>query len=1248
VTGSLVLAGLTPALSAADRTWNAGGDQYNWSDANNWGGAAPSAGDALFFGGSTGLFNNNDLAANTSFNGVTFNSGADPFSLGGNQIAVSGGVTNNAANTQVFTLNLDNSSFVANAALGALEFQGGVGHGIMTKEGTNTVTLNAFSTDNNSLGATINNGTLIISKAAGSTGYGLGNVTTVNSNGVLRIAEGKNDQLWYGVNVVMNGGTFQMQNPNQFEEFTMLRGSNPYSVVENGLAGTVNEIRVGGGRNRRGIYGGMIRDGAAGVLNLRLWLRNDIQVLNGTNSYTGTTQVDNTDGSPATRLIVNGVHTGGGAYSIFGHASDGTRQASLGGSGVVSASVLDFGNNALLSPGGSVSADDNGATFSETTAILTVSNAVNLNTATSTLDVQLNGNTPGTGYDQVNIAGSGTFSNNSANLKLTLGFSPATGDKFTLVKVPGTDPAANAGQFASLNNVATDLSQGAVFVDSGSGKYFQISYRAEGSTFDAGEGNGNDIMIEVIEPVGGANLTWRGNGTDNNWDVNGTPNWWNGASLVTFTNDDFVTFDDSGTNNTPLNLVGDISPATVLVDAAKDYVFGGGGRLVGSIILTKTNAGTLSIVTDNDTPTGNMLIKQGTVQIGTNGLSGTLSGSVSVSPGGVLAFNRQDDQTLTTAAFSGTGGFVHNGSGQLTLSANMAGSFTGYTTNSGGLLQFGVGSSIAGDIGGVVHVGAGKTVRYFHGSGDNTIQNAFSGSGTVELVNATEGRHDTAKTSVSSNFNGTIDVVQGVLKTFDGNDGYAFGNGSTVNASNYTQVWIDRSATAYNQTFNIAGRRSDDLPGFPAEPILRLFGCTLNGQINLLADSRVGGTISSATILAPIHGSHQLEVLDFDAYPNNSNYQLDMGPSSPHTYSSTWIIAGWIRALNTNAISSGALTLDIAGGLRLNGNHLSVASLSSTNSGLVTGDGSQIQNGHGSTAATLTAGSDNSSTMFDGVFVNGGGGVLGLTKVGSGTLTITALNSNTGPVTVSGGTIALNGAGSFDSASSIIVGSGGTYDVTAAAGTLSRGSGQALRGNGSVSGGVVAAAGSLVHPGLPMGTLSISGSAAINGTYMANLNRTNAPANCSKISASGGLTFSGATLTVTNAGPVLQVGDVFQLFSGATAGITYVPLTDDVVNNVKYTWTDEVATLGRITVASVTPLVNTTPGNLLASKNGSTLSLSWPDHLGWSLQAQTNALGIGLSNNWTTIPGSETVTNMDITINPADPTVFYRLFYSAP
>jgi hypothetical protein len=58
------------------------------------------------------------------------------------------------------------------------------------------------------------------------------------------------------------------------------------------------------------------------------------------------------------------------------------------------------------------------------------------------------------------------------------------------------------------------------------------------------------------------------------------------------------------------------------------------------------------------------------------------------------------------------------------------------------------------------------------------------------------------------------------------------------------------------------------------------------------------------------------------------------------------------------------------------------------------------------------------------------------------------------------------------------------------------------------------------------------------------------------------------------------------------------------------------------------------------------LNLVWPpDHTGWRLQAQTNPISVGLSNNWVDVPGSTSVNSYSVTLNPANGTVFYRMIY---
>ena len=1237
---SLVITTLPAGVYAADRVWTAGGDQSSWSDPNNWDGLAPVANDSLFFGNSAGLNNNNDAAANTAFSGITFNSEAGAFTLSGNAVNLSGGVTNNSTSLQSINLTLglnggDRDFVTAVGDLICYQVNGSSGLPKIVKSGAGTLTLSGPN-DNSYGAAVVNEGVLVLDKTSNGSVHALGGDTTVNTNGILRVAGTGGDQIFYRANIILNGGVLQMQAANTDEEIQMFRGLNPSSVVENGLGGTTNKIRVGGNRNNHAIYSGIIRDGAAGVLDFEVRLRNNIMVLNGTNSYSGVTTVNNNDGSPAARLIVNGVHTGGGSYEIVGGSSDSTRQAALGGSGIISAGMVNINANGILSPGGALSDESNTSAFSDTTAILTVSNAVNLTSASSTLELQLNGTAAGTGYDQVNIAGSGVLSNNSANLKLTLGFTPASGDKFTIVKVQGSDPASNAGVFASLNGVPTDLSQGATFVDPNTGQNFRISYNAEGDSFDAGD-SGNDIMLEAVSAVGGQNLTWRGDGTLNNWDIGTTANWWNGSGLSAFANGDFVTFDSTGSNNIPVSLAGEVNPATLTIDSTNDYIVAGLGKLTGTIVVVKTNSGTFTLVTDNDY-VGSTLIRQGTLQLGTNGTTGSITAPATISSNGVLAINRSDDITISSATFSGSGGLVHNGSGKLVIAADLHTTFTGNITNSGGTLQFGDGSGTVGSVGGNVELPAGKTAYYYSGGGTMSIYNSLSGDGTVEFDGGIGQTYEIGNSVVSSNFSGVINVQSGGrVHVLDHSYGYPLGNGSTVNVPAYSQVWLDRidNSGTYNQVFNIAGTGYvGDINPYGA---LRVYSVPLTGEINLMDNARIGGSNQGATISAGIHGPYEL-----DFYSGGPNYGMNLGPANGiNDYASTRITLGYIQALNENAISSGPLTIDSAGQLRLNGHNLSVASLTSVDT--QGGAGATVENG-GAANAVLTVGADGSSSQFDGVFFDGGAGSLGLTKAGAGTLTLSRISTNTGPVTIEGGSILLNEPASFENASVLSLGASATLNVTGRADqTLNLHAGQSLKGDGTIQGNLIADSGSIINPGAAVGTLTVSGNITLNGQLTLELDRDASPTSDKLVSSGGTITYGG-TLVITNSGAALQVNDTFQLFPSGVTGFASVTLVTVDANNQVYTWQNNIDTLGSIKVVSVGSPVNDTPTNITTSVSGGTLDLTWPeDHVGWRLQ--TNSVSLTDEDAWFDYPGSTSTNHVAISIDHTRTNVFFRLVY---
>ena len=76
---------------------------------------------------------------------------------------------------------------------------------------------------------------------------------------------------------------------------------------------------------------------------------------------------------------------------------------------------------------------------------------------------------------------------------------------------------------------------------------------------------------------------------------------------------------------------------------------------------------------------------------------------------------------------------------------------------------------------------------------------------------------------------------------------------------------------------------------------------------------------------------------------------------------------------------------------------------------------------------------------------------------------------------------------------------------------------------------------------------------------------------------------------------------------------------------------------------SVRPVAATAP-TLGFELLGEQLQFTWlMSHLGWRLEAQTNALGAGLGDSWVTIPDSQTTNRVTIPVDPAVGSIFFRL-----
>jgi filamentous hemagglutinin family protein len=105
-------------------TWDGGGPNNNWTNPLNWVGdvGAPSTGDEVHFAGNTRLTpQNNNIGL--AIESITFDAGAGAFTLNGNAISITSGITNNSINLQTVNMPVTlDASQTFNAAAGALGF----------------------------------------------------------------------------------------------------------------------------------------------------------------------------------------------------------------------------------------------------------------------------------------------------------------------------------------------------------------------------------------------------------------------------------------------------------------------------------------------------------------------------------------------------------------------------------------------------------------------------------------------------------------------------------------------------------------------------------------------------------------------------------------------------------------------------------------------------------------------------------------------------------------------------------------------------------------------------------------------------------------------------------------------------------------------------------------------------------------------------------------------------------------------
>ena len=377
-----------------------------------------------------------------------------------------------------------------------------------------------------------------------------------------------------------------------------------------------------------------------------------------------------------------------------------------------------------------------------------------------------------------------------------------------------------------------------------------------------------------------------------------------------------------------------------------------------------------------------------------------------------------------------------------------------------------------------------------------------------------------------------------------------------------------------------------------------------------------GGLIPSLTT---INNNGTALVYDAPASSQNGGVQtisgLIHGTGNLQVNNGALTLSGQNDYTGKTVLSGGSIVLDRAETLGINGPLGNGGFISFTGGTLGfsvnnTCDYSpRFTNAPGQAISIDTAGVD---VTFTNALTSSGGS---LTKLGAGMLTLSGTNSYTGTTTVSNGTLFINGTNT----SSPTIVAGGT-----------------LGGGGVVSAPVTLSAGARLSPGASagsIGTFTVNSDLNLGGNVAIEANKSLAQSN-DFVVVSGVLTNSGTgTLTVSNLGPALAVGDKFTLFSKPMQNGAAV-----IVAGAGAAWANNLALDGSITVTSVSR-----PALKFALTGGSSLQFSWDPSFGnYKLQSQTNNLNAGLGPNWVDNPGGGT-SGVTVPLGATNGAVFFRL-----
>lgn len=510
-----------------------------------------------------------------------------------------------------------------------------------------------------------------------------------------------------------------------------------------------------------------------------------------------------------------------------------------------------------------------------------------------------------------------------------------------------------------------------------------------------------------------------------------------------------------------LNTTGSLDITSVISNISEDGGITKSGS--GAVYLSGAGANTYSVKTVvND---GELILnKSGVIAIpGSLTIGDTVGANDSA-----LVQESSSDQIADTSDIS------TNSDGKLDLNGND--DSIGALTMAGGEIATGAGTvTLGGD------VTAGSTI-----GGLAVITGKLSLGGATRTFNITGGDSSpdlfiTANISDGPSSAGII--VNGIEIGLSGTNTYT--GTTTVNAGGLINLQSDNGLGAVSAgtevmaggTLGMVGSRT-----IGSEPLtLSGTGATFGAALFINGNSSWGGNITlNADSTMRVHGVTDTLILNGDI---SGSGLTKIGAGSltlvgSNTYATTDIDVGTLIAGATNTLPSTTFLATAPGTIfNLNGYNQTVGSIEGAGN---------ISLG----SAILTTGGSNDSSTYSGII----SGTGGLSKMGTGALTLPSNNTYTGDTSINGGTLIVNGSQPGS-------------NVTMVAGST-------LKGTGTV--GTINSTGGVIAPGLSPGKLN-SGATTLNASTNLNveLNGTTLGSSYDQLNASGIVTLGNSSLTGT-------------------------------------------------------------------------------------------------------------------------------------